>query len=140
MTVTPYLFFKDNCEEALHFYEQVAGATSIRIGRYEDAPGDGSACPPGMAKKIINASFRIGGHELMASDNPSPEFLKPQGFALALGVENAAAAKKLFDGLAAGGQVSMPLAETFFAHAFGMLTDKFGQPWMVVAAKAPFQS
>lgn len=140
MTVTPYLFFKDNCEEALHFYEQVAGARIGRLDRYESAPAGPGPCPPELGKKIINASLRMGGHELMASDCPPGQYFKPQGFALALGVEDAAAAKKLFDGLAAGGQITMPLAETFFAHAFGMLTDKFGQPWMVVATKAPFQS
>jgi PhnB protein len=57
-----------------------------------------------------------------------------QGFALALSPPDAAAAERLFGALSAGGQVQVPLAKTFFAPRFGMATDRFGVPWMVVVA------
>ena len=71
----------------------------------------------------------------MASDgfcSGKPNF---QGFALSYPAKDEADAKRRFDALAAGGQVQMPLAETFFAKSFGMVQDKFGVAWMVIAGQ-----
>lgn len=129
MHVTPYLFYNGNCEEALHFYERAVGAVIGVVSRFGDSP---MPSPPGMADKVINAGFRIGDTELLASDNPNPSG-KPTGFSLCITAATPAEAKKSFDAMAEGGTVTMPMSPTFFAAAFGMLTDRFGQPWMVIA-------
>ena len=139
MQVQPYLFFEGTCEEALGFYREALGAEVDMLIRYDESP---EAPPPGMVpegwdKKVMHASFRIGETELMASDGctGSPAFA---GFSLSLTVPDAAAADRVFDALADGGKVEMPLGETFWSPRFGMLRDRFGVGWMVnVAPSAP---
>jgi PhnB protein len=87
--------------------------------------------PPEARKMIIHASMRVGDTVIMASDAPGDRYRKPQGFSVSLVVDTPADAERIFAALSAGGAVSMPLQQTFFAARFGMLTDKFGIPWMV---------
>jgi PhnB protein len=90
-------------------------------------------CPPGSDDKVMHASFRIGETELMASDGRAqgqPEF---KGIALSLAVADDAEAERRFGALSEGGQVQMPLGKTFYASSFGMVTDRFGAQWMVIA-------
>lgn len=134
MQVQNYLFFDGRCEEALEFYRRALGAEVTMLLRYKDAP---EAPPPdkvspGSANKVMHSSFRIGNSEVMASDghcHGKPSF---QGFALSLSAPNEAEANRLFNALADGGTVQMPMAKTFFSPAFGMLADRFGVNWMVV--------
>ena len=79
----------------------------------------------------MNAAFRIGETELMADDGMGEKKAEFKGMALAIGVANDAEAKRVFTALGEGGNVTMPLAKTFWTSSFGMLTDKFGVPWMV---------
>jgi PhnB protein len=136
MATQPYLFFEGKTEEALQFYAEALGAQTRMLLRYSDAPGGTAKCPDGSTPpgdKIMHSSTAVGGTLLMASDgycSGKPNF---SGFALSFDAKNEADAKKRFDALAAGGKVAAPLSETFFAKAFGMVTDKFGLSWMIIS-------
>src|ERR1700678_616487 len=132
MNLQPYLFFDGKCEEALDFYKQAVGAEPKMLMRFKDSP-DQSMVSPGSHDKIMHAQVQIGDTAVLMSDGRclgKPNF---QGFALTINAKNEAEAGKLFGALSDGGQVTMPLAKTFFAKRFGMLTDKFGAGWMVLA-------
>ncbi len=132
--IQPYLFFEGRTEEALEFYRKALGAETVFVERYKDSP-DPAKCPDGSAPpgdKVMHASVKIGGSMLMASDgfcSGKPNFA---GFSLSYPATDEADAKRRFDALADGGSVQMPLEETFFAKAFGMVRDRFGLSWMVI--------
>jgi len=128
--IEPYLFFEGRCEEAVEFYKKAAGAEVVMMSRFKDAP-DPNACKGVPGDKIMHATLRIGGSNVMASDGRCEEPMKFQGFALSLGVNTEAEAEKFFNALAQGGQVIMALSKTFWSPRFGMLTDKFGVMWMI---------
>ena len=132
MNVEPYLFFEGRTEEALQFYEQKLGAKIEALMRYKDNP-DPKYNPPNSANKVMHALFRIGDTKVMASDGNCAGKPSFQGFALTINAADAAEAKQRFDALAEGGTVQMPLAETFLAKSFGMVADRFGMGWMVIA-------
>jgi len=135
--IQPYLFFEGRAEEALSFYEKALGAQKAMLMRYKESPEpaktpDGSS-PPG--DKVMHMAFMIGQSLIMASDgfcSGTPDF---KGFSLSYPAADKADARKRFEALAAGGKVTQPLIETFFADAFGMVTDKFGLSWMVIAGQ-----
>jgi len=133
MHVNTYLHFKGNCAEAFAFYEAAAGGKVVMSQTFGDSPME---APAGMKDKIVHARIRIGDTIVMGSDAPAERYTPPQGFALALGVDSVEAAETCFARLSEGGQVQMPLAESFFAHRFGMLVDKFGIGWMISFEKA----
>ena len=132
MNVEPYLFFEGRTEEALDFYKQKLGAEVEAMMRYKDNP-DPQYNPPNSANKVMHALFRIGDTKVMASDGNCAGKPSFQGFALTINAADPAEAKQRFDALADGGQVQMPLNETFFAKSFGMVADRFGMSWMVIA-------
>ena len=137
MPLQPYLFFDGKCEEALAFYRRALGAEIVMMMRWKDSPPSVGCSPdPANADKIMHAQFRIGGSEVMASDGQCQGQPKFEGFALSLTPPDEAEAERLFNALADGGQVQMPLAETFFSPRFGMVADRFGIFWMVYVAPA----
>jgi PhnB protein len=132
MQIEPYLFFEGRTEEALEFYKSRLGAQVQFMMRYKENP-DPKYNPPNSAEKVMHSSFRIGDTHVMASDgncSGKPSF---QGFSLTFNAKDEADARKRFAALAEGGQVGMPLGETFFAKSFGMVADRFGLNWMVIA-------
>lgn len=135
MQVQPYLFFDGRCEEALDLYRRVLGAEVKALMRFKESP-DQSAVPPGLADKVMHSSFRIGDTELLASDGHAKGKPTFQGISLALTVADEADAERKFNALADGGQVQMPLAKTFFSPRFGMVADRFGVSWMIMARGA----
>jgi PhnB protein len=127
-SVQPYLFFDGRCDEALEFYRKALGAEIGMLMRFKDSP---EPCGDAAPDKVMHASFCVGGSTILASDgrcSGKPAF---EGFGLSLTVPNAAEAERLFNALADGGQVQMPLAKTFFSPSFGMVADRFGVSWMV---------
>lgn len=135
MQIQPYLFFDGRCEEALSFYREALGAKVVMLLRFGDAPQGEAGCPGGTppADKVMHACLQIGQTQVMASDGFAagrPEF---KGVSLSLTADDDAQARQLFDALAEGGQVQQPLGPSFFASSFGMVTDRFGVAWMVVA-------
>jgi len=133
MLVQPYLFFDGRCEEAVQFYRDAIGARLDALMRYRDSPEPlpPGMVPPGFEDRIMHASLRIGDSVLMASDDCSPAPRPIQGVSLSLSVSSEPEADRIFTALAGGGQVTMPLAKTFWSPRFGMLTDRFGVGWMV---------
>ena len=132
MKIETYIFFEDKCAEAMKFYEKALGGKIEAMMTYGDSPA-GPHNIPEMAHKIIHASLTVGEAVLMASDGPHSEERK--GFAVTLQADTVAEADRLFAALGQGGTVTMPIGETFFSKRFGMLTDKFGVPWMVNCAQ-----
>jgi PhnB protein len=133
MHVQPYLDFNGRCDEALEFYKKAVGAEVAMLMRWKDSP-DKSMCTAENADKVMHSQFQIGDSAIMASDgrcSGTPNF---HGIALTISAKTEAEADKLFNGLAEGGQVTMPLAKTFFSPKFGMVADKFGVGWMVLVA------
>jgi PhnB protein len=136
MQVQSYLFFDGRCEEALNFYRKALGAEVTMLMRNKESPEPHppGMLPPGSEEKIMHASFRIGDSTVMASDGHNggqPQF---KGFSLSLDAKDDAHAKTLFAALAEGGEVQMPITKTFLASSFGMVADRFGVSWMVMAA------
>ena len=128
MKIESYIFFTDQCAEAMRFYEKALGGKIEAMMKYGDSPA-GPHNPPEMADKVIHARLVVGDAVLMASDGPEAESRK--GFAVTLQVDTVAEADRLFNALSEGGTVTMPIGETFFSKRFGMLIDRFGVPWMV---------
>ncbi len=138
MATQPYLFFEGRTEEALRFYAAALDAQTQMMLRYADAPGGAAKCPDGSTPpgdKVMHASFRLGDSMLMASDGFCSGKSVFGGFSLSFEAKDEADAKRRFEALAAGGKVTAPLSQTFFARAFGMCTDKFGLSWMVLAGQ-----
>jgi len=134
MQIQPYLFFDGRCEEALEFYRRALGAEVSRILRFKDSPEppQPGMIPPGAENKVMHSTFRIGDTTVMASDGRCQGQPTFQGFSLSLIVSSVAEADRLFAALAEGGQVQMPLANTFFSPRFGMVADRFGVSWMII--------
>ena len=130
MNTMPYLFFKGDCAQALKFYEETIGAVVSGVMLNKDSPDAGSRMP-GPDDMVMNAFFKIGETTLMASDSPADWYDKPQGFRVYLEADSASDATRIFNAFADGGQVAMPIDKSFWAELFGMVTDKFGTPWMV---------
>jgi PhnB protein len=131
-TVQPYLFFDGKCEEALEFYKGAIGAKVDMMMRFKEAP-DQSQMQPNTGEKVMHAAFHVGTTQVLASDGHCAGKPSFQGFGLALNAQNDAEAEKLFTAVGNGGQVLQPLTKTFFASKFGMVADKFGIMWMVIA-------
>ncbi len=132
--IQPYLFFGGHCEEALDFYKSAIGAEVQMLMRYSDSPDPmpPSMLPAGYESKVMHASFKIGSTVLMASDGCGGEESKGfRGFSLSLALATEAETDLAFNALAVGGEVTMPLAKTFWSPRFGMLQDKFGMGWMI---------
>jgi PhnB protein len=132
MQIQPYLFFEGRTEEALEFYQSKLGAKVEFMMRYKENP-DPKYNPPNAGEKVMHSCFRVGDTQVMASDgncSGKPSF---QGFSLTFNAADEADARRRFNALAEGGQVNLPLSETFFAKSFGMVADRFGLNWMVMA-------
>ncbi|MGI8723942.1 MAG: VOC family protein [Methyloceanibacter sp.] len=134
MKMNPYLTFDGNCEEAFNFYASVLGGKIVAMMTHKDMPGDEQA-PPDYADKILHARLIFGDNVLMASDAPKERFEKMQGMEVALNIADEAEAERVYAALLEGGTATMPLQETFWAKRFGMLTDRFGTPWMINCEK-----
>ncbi|HET7125752.1 MAG TPA: VOC family protein [Lysobacter sp.] len=130
--IEPYLFLNGRADEAIAFYQDALGAeVAMRMTFGESPSPSPMPLPPGWDKKVMHASLQVGDMLLMLSDGDHAEGAAFNGFRLSLTLDDEAAARRAFDKLADGGQVQMPLAQTFWAPLFGMLTDKFGIGWMI---------
>jgi PhnB protein len=130
MKLNTYLNFGGNCGEALRFYEQHLGGKIIDLSSFADMP-DRNSVPPGLENGVLHARIEIGGALLMASDAPPDSYQPMRSAYLALSADSIEEAERLYAVLSEGGEIFMPLAETFFAVRFAMLRDKFGTSWMI---------
>jgi PhnB protein len=132
MKIEPYLFFNGRCEEAIEFYRGALGASEAMLMRFDESPEPPlMPLPRGWGRKVMHASLTIGDTTVMASDGMTDGALAFNGFSLSISAPDAAAAQSVFDALAAGGEVRMPLGRTFWSPCFGMVADRFGVGWMV---------
>ena len=138
--INPYLFFGGRCEAALAFYRDRLGATIDCMMRFSEMPAGESGsegCPGGNppGDGIMHAQMTLGSSSVFLSDGMPGDTYKSNGYSLSLNVQSDEEAERVFGVLAEGGQVQVPLMESFFATRFGCVTDAFGIPWMVVRAK-----
>jgi PhnB protein len=130
MQLNPYLTFNGQCEAAFKFYERCLGGKIEAMIEHAGTPVE-QHVPPEWRKKILHASLTVGGEVLMGSDAPPDRYEEPKGFSVSLQIKDPADAERIFAALAENGAVRMPLQQTFWAHRFGMLVDRFGTPWMI---------
>lgn len=133
MTIQPYLIFDGRAQEAAAFYEKALGAQIQMLMRYKDSPlpQPEDMLPPGWTEKVMHMALKIGDTIVFGSDGDGEE-TGFKGFSLSYSAKTLEDAERVFAALAEGGEAKMPLTKTFFSPAFGMLTDRFGVPWMVV--------
>lgn len=136
-TINPYLNFLGKTEEAFRFYQSVFGGEFTRfcrIGEVRNIPG-GYRMIESDKEKIMLVSLPIGnGNVLMGTDalESMGHILKMgNNFSISIQADCRAEAERLFQALAQGGRVIMPLGRAFWGDYFGMLTDRYGIQWMV---------
>jgi PhnB protein len=140
-TVNVYLNFNGNCLEAFEFYKGVFGGEFPYVGRFKDMPPQEGMppLPKEMEELIMHVSLPISAETmLMGSDTGgewAPAFTQGNNFAVSVNTDDKAEADRIFAGLSEGGQITMPLATTFWGAYFGMCVDKFGVGWMVSFAE-----
>ena len=134
-SINPYLNFNGNAEEAFNFYKSVFGGEFHMVMRMKDAPAEHRMHSKGEElEKIMHIALPIGnGNILMASDVPESfqKIIFGTNFSISISAESDKETDRIFNGLSAGGKVTMPLSNTFWGSYFGMCTDKFGIHWMV---------
>ncbi|MGB8907631.1 MAG: VOC family protein [Candidatus Cybelea sp.] len=133
MQLEPYLLFDGRCEEALNFYKPAFGGEIEGLSRWSEMPKDAGGPPvtPETANRVMHANFKSAGVSFMASDATPGKTYGEGPISLSVSTTDVAEAERVFNYLAAGGNVEMPMADMFWGAKFGMLTDKFGIDWMV---------
>ena len=131
MKLHTYLNYGGNCEQAFRFYEEHLGGKITMMTTWGQMP-DPSAVPPDRKSAILHARMTIGGAEIMGADVPPERFQPMRSVYLSLTVGSNEEAERIYALLADGGQIFMPMEETFFAFRFAMLRDKFGTSWMIL--------
>lgn len=134
MKLNTYLLFNGTCEAAFNAYAKIFGGRIVMMMTYADAP-TGEPVPTDNGNLVMHARLDVGGCVLMGSDSPAPHFKPAQGFSASAVVDTPAEADRIYAALADGGEVVMPIAETFWAQRFGMVRDRFGTPWMINCEK-----
>jgi PhnB protein len=135
VSLNPYLNFPGNCAVAFKTYEKVLGGRIVMMQTHAETPAR-DFVPADWQDKIIHVRLEVGGAVLMGSDAPPGRFDRPQGFAVSFTTATPAEAERIFNELAEDGKVTMPFAPTFWSPGFGMVVDRFGIPWMVMAEPA----
>jgi PhnB protein len=130
----PYLSFQGNCEEALHFYSDILNGQIEIVSRYDNPAMN---APEDFRNKTLHARFSFGNSVLFASDVMPKKQDEPltSNIAISLGLHDEVAAKNIFDGLSAGGNVHIPFKKQFWGDWHGNFRDRFGIRWMVNCSK-----
>ena len=137
MRWNPHLTFDGRCKEAFEFYEKCLGGKVVAMVGYADLP-NAQDVPTALRGRTMHARLVLGDQVLMGCD-AHPDMGPYEGIKacdVAVQVETPAEAERLFAALSEGGTVQMPIGETFWSARFGMLTDRFGVPWMINCEKA----
>jgi len=133
MQLHTYLNYGGNCEQAFRFYEQQLGGTITMLMRHGEQPTPSEA-PPDWNGKVLHARMNLGGTELLGADIPGYQPMRSAYLSLTVSTQEEA--ERIYALLSDGGQVFMPIQETFFASRFAMLRDQFGTSWMLLHTKA----
>ena len=138
-SINPYLNFDGNTEEVFDFYKSVFGGEFISVMRFKDAPSGEANVEADYGNKIMHIALPIGkSNILMGSDAPEHyETIPGTNIQISIDTESEDEATRLFNGLAAGGKITLALGKTFWGSFFGMLQDKYGINWMVSYNEQP---
>jgi PhnB protein len=131
MKLNTYLNYGGNCQQAFRFYEQHLGGKITMMMTHAQQPNPSNVSPD-LRNTIIHARIIIGGEEIMGSDVPPDRFQPMRSVYLSLTASSTDEAERLYALLSEGGEIFMPMEETFFAYRFAMLRDKFGTSWMII--------
>ena len=131
MHLHTYLNYGGNCEAAFRFYEQHLGGKITMMMKHGEMP-DPSQVAPEWKNAVLHARIELGGTVLSAADVPPERFQPMRSAYLALSLDSIEEAERIYALLSDGGQIFMKMEETFFAHRFAMLRDKFGTSWMIL--------
>ena len=134
--INAYLNFNGDCEAAFNFYKSVFGGDFAYVGRYKDMPPEeGAQTSETDGEKIMHISLPISRETALMGSDIGGEWAQHtivgNNIQLSINAESEGEARRIFEGLSAGGRVNMPLQKTFWGARFGMFTDKFGINWMV---------
>ena len=128
------LAFEGQCREAFELYERVLGGKIDVMNRFG---GSDDRLPPGSTAsapdQIRFAELKLGGYAILGNDVPVQDCKPAQGFNIALHVKTAGEARRIFNALSDGGSVVTPLSEVTWSSAFGIVSDRFGVPWLILA-------
>jgi PhnB protein len=131
MQLYTYLNYGGNCEQAFRFYEQHLGGKITMLMRHSEQPNP--QVPSEFKDAVLHARMTLGGTDLMGADIPG--FQPIRSAYLSLTLDSNEEAERIYALLKDGGEVFMPMQETFFAHRFAMLRDQFGTSWMLLKPK-----
>jgi PhnB protein len=134
MQINSYLVYDGRCEEAFQTYAKIFGGTVKTLLRHGDTPA-AQFVPPNWHSKVMHSELSLASGLLMGSDAPPDRYQAMAGFSVSIQVDQPAEAERIFAALADGGKQTMPIQETFWAQRFGMVTDRFGTPWMINCMK-----
>ncbi|MGW8369270.1 MAG: VOC family protein [Gammaproteobacteria bacterium] len=135
MKLDPYIAFDGNCREAFEFYTKVLGAENEGLMTWAEGP-HADDMPDDYRDKIMHGSIIVDGERIMGCDPPPGNTYEGiKGINQMISVDTPAEAERIFADLSEGGEITMPMDETFWALRFGMLVDRFGVPWMVNCGK-----
>jgi PhnB protein len=137
MKVLTQLNFGGNCEEAFRFYEKHLGGKVLMMMHQDEAPGSTATNEAGKA--VIHARLALGETMLLGNDVPASRFQKMRSVYIYLAVDSTEEAERVYKILSEGGEVFMPLAETFYATRFSQLRDRFGVSWSLIHERMPTQ-
>ena len=130
MKTQTYINFAGKCEEAFKFYEKHLDAKNLGVMKWSQMPNAAKHTPPGFENAVLHGRIAIGETVLMAADVLGAEPMRSAY--LSLSVDSSEEAERIYAALSEGGEIFMPMAETFFAFRFGQFRDKFGINWMVI--------
>jgi PhnB protein len=134
MKLYTYLNYGGNCRQAFEFYEKHLGGKITALTTHGEVPG-ASNVPPEWKNAVVHARIAIGETVVMGADIPPDRFQPMRSAYLSLLVTSIDEAERIYALLSDGGQIFMPMEETFFAHRFAMLRDRFGTSWMLLCER-----
>ena len=131
MKLYTYINFGGNCREAFDFYAEHLGGKITMMAKHEDQPNPESV-PANWKNAVMHARIEMGDTVLMGADIPPDRFKQMRSAYLTLLLSSDAEAERVYALLADGGEIFMPMKETFYASRFAMLRDRFGTSWMLM--------
>lgn len=133
MQLNPYLSFNGQCEPAFKFYQQCLGGELFSMTWGESPMAD--QVTEELRGRIMHATLKVGETAVLGADTPPDHYQSPSGFSVAIQLNEPAEAERIFAAMSEGGEVTMPIQQTFWALRFGMFVDQFGISWMVNCGK-----
>ena len=135
MKLYTYLNYGGNCRQAFEFYAKHLGGRIVMITTHGEQP-EQDKVPADWKNAVLHARIEIGDTVLLGADIPPERFKPIRSAYLSLMVDSIGEAERLYALLTEGGQIFMPMEETFFARRFAMLRDRFGTSWMLLHERA----